>query len=70
MTLRAHLSRIFSWWKTTHPDRALETIPDYAEAARRERRARQRGDTRAIGRARKAKYGALHAALAGKRRAG
>lgn len=68
MTLRAHLARIFRWWSSAHPDRTLEqAIPAYAEAARRERRARQRNDARGIGAARRAKCEALHADMRGVR---
>jgi len=67
MNLRRHIARLLSWWRSEHPDRTLEhALPAYAEAVRRERRARARNDSRGIGRASKAKCEALHAALAGK----
>ena len=60
MTLRRHIVELLAWWHRRHPSKALETaIPAYAEAARRERRARQRNDTRAIGSAREAKREAI-----------
>lgn len=65
MTLRAHLIRILSWWRSVHPDRALETIPEYASAARRERQAIKRGRTREIHQARQDKRQAVHMALRG-----
>lgn len=67
MTLRRHIARIRSWWRTVHPDRTLEAIPAYREAATSERRARQRNDSRGIGSALKAKRAALHADMAGAR---
>ena len=66
MTLRAHLVRIVSWWRRIHPDRALEAIPEYASAARRERQAIKRGCTREIHQARQEKRRAVHRALGGK----
>lgn len=67
MTLRAHLARIFNWWHRQHPDRTLEAIPAYAEAARHERLAKARNDMKALGRAREAKRAALHSNMAGMR---
>lgn len=67
MTFRSHLSRIFNWWHRQHPDRTLEAIPAYADAARRERIAKARNDTKALGRAREAKKAALHSNMAGQR---
>jgi hypothetical protein len=67
MTLRRHLSRIANWWRSVHPSKALErAIPAYRDAAGRERRARQRNDTRSIGQAVAARKAALHAALRGR----
>jgi hypothetical protein len=61
------IRRIITWWNSLHPDRALErAIPAFAEAARRERRARARNCTQEIGAALEAKREAVHAALAGK----
>lgn len=60
------IRRIITWWNSLHPDRALErAIPAFAEAARRERRARARNDSRGIGRAVAAKRAALHADMRG-----
>jgi hypothetical protein len=57
---------IARWWRKAHPDRTLErAIPDYARAATIERRARARGCTQELGRARLAKAVALHRALSG-----
>lgn len=66
MTLRRHIARVLLWWSRQHPSRALEqAIPAFAEAARRERRARARNDARGIGAARRAKREAIHADLRG-----
>lgn len=68
MTLRAHLSRILNWWNRQHPSKELErALPAFAEAARRERRARARNDARGIGQARKAKQAAILNDLRGAR---
>lgn len=62
------IRRILTWWNSLHPDRALErALPAWAEAARRERRARARNCTREIGRAVAAKQAALHANMRGVR---
>ena len=66
MTLRRHIARLLSWWRSEHPDRTLEyALPAYAEAVRRERRARARNDSRGIGAAVAAKRAALHADMRG-----
>lgn len=68
MTLRRHIARVLSWWNRQHPSRALErAIPAFAEAARRERRARARNDARGIGAARRAKQAAILNDLRGAR---
>lgn len=66
MNLRRQISLLLSWWRSVHPSKALErAIPAYRDAVGRERRARQRNDTKSIGRAVAARKAALHAALRG-----
>lgn len=64
MTLSSIIRRICSFWRNSHPDKDLERIPAYRRAAEAERRAKARGCTQAIGRARMAKRNALHRAMA------
>ncbi|MDI1266815.1 MAG: hypothetical protein PS018_26480 [bacterium] len=60
------ITGICAYWRETHPDKVLErAIPAYGRAAERERRAIRAGSTREIGRARKAKFNALHRDMAG-----
>lgn len=56
-----------AWWRHVHPDRTLERIPAYREAAEAERRALAHRRTRDLGRARRAKRGALHGDMRGER---
>lgn len=67
MTLRQHIAVLRTWWRSIHPSHALEAIPAYRDAARRERRARQRNDMKAIGQARRAMREAIHADMRGAR---
>lgn len=60
------IREISKWWRRAHPSRTLEALPAYRDAVRREKRARQRNDTRAIGRARRARQTALHDNLRGR----
>lgn len=66
MTLKAQIRRLCAWWRTLHPGHALDCIPSYAEASRREKLCRARNDTRGIGAALKQKRDAIHASLAGR----
>lgn len=66
MTLKSHIRKVIAWWRTLHPGHALNCIPSYAEASRREKLCRARNDTRGIGAAQKQKRDAIHADLARK----
>jgi hypothetical protein len=55
------ISNIIWWWQTRH--QPLARLPEWKQASEAERRAKATGCTQAIGRARKAKYQAVHAAL-------
>lgn len=59
------IQEIIWWWQRKHC--ALSKLPDWRKADEMERRGHITGCTQVIGRARKAKYQATHAALRGQR---
>ena len=61
MTLSRIIADVVWFWQRRHSP--LSSLPEWRKAREAEQIARRRGCTQAIGRARKAKYQAVHAAL-------
>lgn len=55
------IREIIWWWQRRH--NALTRLPEWRRADETERRGHRKGCTQDIGRARRAKYKAVHAAL-------